>query len=551
VSDLQRLSEGDLLRIPILLILATFYGAAAETGRRMHQRAERILVESEVKFRSVVETAHEAIILTDAGGHIVSWNKAAQHTFGYDPAEIQGQSLKILVPERFREMWGLEWFHAQGGSELIGSTVEFQGLRKDGTEFPCELSLATWTTEDGPFFSAIIRDISERKRMEEWVYRKEEQLRQAQKMEAIGRLASQVAHDFNHVLFVIMSCSQLLLRRSAPDDPAKTKLEEIQKAADRGQTLTQQLLNYGRKQPRKPGKVSPNSIITDLIPMLERLVGKPITIRAELAPALGMVVADTSQLEQVIVNLATNARDAMRKGGTLTIQTRIVGPEEAGLSENVSGAVSAVLIAVSDNGSGMDAETKAHCLEPFFTTKSVGQGTGLGLATVADIVQQSGGRIDIDSEPGRGTTVRLYLPHVESPAAAAPIARPSNPGMARTILVVDDDGHARRAMFEILQHHGYHVLEGTSGTHALALAAQHPDAIDLLLTDVVMPEMNGRDLAARLKEIRPGLKVIFVSGYSPDLISNYGVLNSGSLLLQKPFTPEALASKVRSVIEAR
>jgi len=554
VQDFHRLNEGDLLRIPILLILATFYGAAAETGRRLHQRAERILIESEVKFRSVVETAHEAIVLTDGSGSIISWNKAAQTMFGYQPSDVLGKSLKTLVPERFRTMWGLEWFHEQGGGELIGSTIEFVGVRSDGTEFPSELSLATWETEEGTFFSAIIRDISERKRMEDWVYRKQEQLRQAQKMEAIGRLASQVAHDFNHVLFVIMSCSQLLLRRLPAEDASRGKIDEIQKAADRGQALTQQLLNYGRKQPRKPGKVNVNSIVTDLIPMLERLVGNAIAIRTELTPSAALVMADVSQFEQVIVNLVTNARDAMPDRGTVTIQTRIVGLAESELPIEVPTG-RAVVVSVSDTGAGMDAETKSRCLEPFFTTKSIGQGTGLGLATVSDIIQQSGGRIDIESVLGQGTTVNLHLPLMQvdalTVAALSEQPAPRDQKRLRTILVVDDDGHARRAMFEILRHDGYRVLEGASGSHALSLAASQSEPIDLLLTDVVMPEMNGQDLAARLKQMLPAMKVIYVSGYNPDFASNYGMQSSGNVLLQKPFTPETLSSRVRAALDAR
>lgn len=426
-------TEGELLRVPILLILATFYGAAAEAGRKLHTQAERILRDSEERFRSVVESAHDGIILTDSWGIILSWNRAAQAMFGYGTEEVVSKPLTILISERHQKVQqrSLEWFQGSASRPLDAAPVELIGRRKDGTEFPLELSLATWSTEAGTFFSGILRDISERKRMEEWLYRKEEQLRHDQKIEAVGRLASQVTHDFNHILFVIMSCVDLLLRRVTQADPSFTKLQEIRKAAERGQALTQQLLTFVRRQPPALAYCDLNAVIVNLLPMLERLLGKNIQIVTNLAEELGQVLADRTQLEQVIVNLATNARDAMPLGGVITIETRNVGPGEVAANGPSSGCATAasVMLVVSDTGLGMDEETRIRCLEPFYTTKPIGQGTGLGLATIHDIVKQAGGGVEIASQPGQGTTVRIYLPRVEpipSKSAAGPSASSSH-----------------------------------------------------------------------------------------------------------------------------
>ncbi len=551
----RELLEGELLEIPVLLIMGVFYGAAAETVREVRRRAERMLRESEVKFRSVVQSAPDAVILIDSRGTVVSWNKAAQAIFGYTEREAVGEPLTLFMPERYREahLRGLQRFLSTGESYLLGHAVEFEGLRKDGTEFPFELSITSWSTDRGLYFSGILRDISERKRVDEWVAQKEERLHQAQKMEAIGRLASEVAHDFNHLLFIILGSSELLRRRLAPEDPSVKKLEEISKAVDRGRVMTQRLLSFGRKQPQQPVPLNLNSIVADLAPMLERLLGRGITLVTRLSASLAPVLADTSQLEQVLMNLVTNARDAMPRGGVVTIETATVdgrdvpadGPEGSGPTGPCA------VLAVSDTGVGMEPEVQAHCFDYFFTTKAPDQGTGLGLAMVRSIVQQNGGLVTVRSQPGQGTTFRLYFPQAgRSPATDEPAGPPKAvPRGTETILVVDDDCDARLLMQEWLQQQGYRVLEVADGETALLLAAQQPDPIHLLVTDMAMPAMNGKELARRLSDLRAGLKVLYVSGCSEEVLASYGVTRPGDEWLAKPFTIESLAAKVREVLD--
>lgn len=551
----KELLEGDLLEIPVLLIMAVFYGAAAETVRQVRRRAEQMLRESEIKFRSVVQSAPDAIILIDNRGTVVSWNKAAQAVFGYTEQEAVGEPLTLFMPERYREahLRGVQRLLSTGESYLIGHTIEFEGRRKDGTEFPFELSLSSWTTDSGTYFSGILRDISERKRVDEWIVRKEEQLHQVQKMEAIGRLASEVAHDVNHLLFIILGSSELLRRRLAPKDPSVKKLDEIGKAVERGRALTQRLLSFGREKPQQPTPLNLNTIITDLAPMLERLVGKGITLVTRLAASLNLLLADTGQQEQVLMNLVTNARDAMPQGGAVTIETANVDGREAlaGGSDEGRLAGPCVMLAVSDTGVGMDPQVQAHCFDHFFTTKAPDQGTGLGLATVHSIVRQNGGVITVQSEPGRGTTFRLYFPQVESlPSVDEPavVSKPVPRG-TETILVVDDDREARVLMQEWLQQQGYRVLEVADGETALLLAAQQPEPIHLLVTDVMMPAMNGKELARRLAALRAGLKVLYVSGCSEEVLASYGVTRPGDEWLPKPFTIEGFAAKVREILD--
>jgi PAS domain S-box-containing protein len=503
----------------------------------------------------VVQSAQDAIIVTDGTGTIISWNRAACTIFGYEEQEVIGRSLCLLMPERYREahLMGLRRFLATGESYIMGRTAEFPGLRKDGREFPAEISLATWTTENGRYFSGILRDISERKQVEAFISRKEERLQHSQKMEVIGRFAAEVAHDFNHLLFIIMGSTQLLLKQLAPEDPSVKKLNEIGKAAERGQVLTQRLLNYSHTQPPRRQGVSLNTIVAEMTPLLERLVGKDIRIVANLAPGLGQVEADAGQIEQVLMNLAINARDAMTQGGVLTFHTANVefGP---GLVNERGKAVkpgSYARLAVSDTGIGMPPEVEAQCFAPFFTTKATGQGTGLGLSIVHGIIQRSGGMIDVQSLPGKGTTFLIDLPLVGSAGVQEPpvsAAKPARQG-AKTVLVVDDSVDARMLTKEILEQDGYTVLEASSGEAALALAAEHPEPIDLLITDLMMPEMNGRELALRLTNQRPGMKVLYISAWDEHVAATYGVAGPGVVFLQKPFTPDTLSSKVQALLQ--
>ena len=388
------------------------------------------------------------------------------------------------------------------------------------------------------------RDITEQKKLEE-------QLRQAQKMEAVGRLAGGVAHDFNNLLTAILGNTQLLRRDLGETHPSRADVEEIRKAADRAAALTRQLLAYSRRQVLQPRVLDLNGVVRDMERLLDRLIGEDVTLVTRLATTLGPVRADPGQIEQVVVNLAVNARDAMPHGGVLTIETAEAELDPALVDQPGAAPGPSVMLAVTDTGVGMDAETRAHLFEPFFTTKEVGKGTGLGLATVYGIVKQSGGSIGVYTELGQGTTFRIYLPRVD--AAGAPV-RSSHPAVAiprgtETVLLVEDEVAVRHLANKLLQGAGYTVIAAADATTALALADAHPGPIHLLLTDVVMPRVSGPELAAELLSRRPGARVLYMSGYPGDTVVQRGTLAPGVAFLQKPFTPDILERKVREVLE--
>ena len=387
-------------------------------------------------------------------------------------------------------------------------------------------------------------DITQRTRLEE-------QFRQAQKLEAIGRLAGGVAHDFNNLLSVVIGYAGLGLQRLRPGDPLADDLREIEKAGQRATGLTRQLLAFGRRQLLQPRVIDLDQIVADLRSMLERLLREDIELRVRATPDLGRVLADPGQLEQVLMNLVVNARDAMPDGGRLTIETANVELDEAYAAAQLGARPGRhVMLAVSDTGVGMEPATRARIFEPFFTTKPVGEGTGLGLATVLGIVEQTGGRIVVYSEPGHGTTFKIYLPRTDRAAdvaSASPAAAPA--GAGETILLVEDEDQLRAVACTVLRRHGYVVLEAANGGEAFLIAQDHDGPIDLLLTDVVMPRVSGRRLADQLAAQRPGLKVLFTSGYTDDAIVHHRVIAEGVAFLQKPFTPDALLHKVREVID--
>ncbi len=388
-------------------------------------------------------------------------------------------------------------------------------------------------------------DIIERKQLEE-------RLLHSQKMEAVGRLAGGISHDFNNLLTVITGYSDLAIKWLQTEDPLRHHIEEIRKASDRATRLTSHLLAFSRKQILQPQALDLNAIVADMEKMLRRLIGEDIELRTALDPEPGSIKADPAQIEQVIMNLAVNARDAMPQGGKLTIETAKVFLDNQYATQHFTVAPGLYLmLAVSDTGTGMNEETQSRIFEPFFTTKDIGKGTGLGLSTVYGIIKQSGGNIWVYSEVGRGTTFKMYLPLIAEDAQVYRRSAESEEAMAgtETILLVEDDETVRNLVSEVLQNYGHEVLEAANGGSALLICERHERPIHLLLTDVIMPEMSGSELATRLARLRPEMKSLYMSGYTDDAIVNHGVLEADTPFIQKPFTPMALARKVREVLD--
>ena len=499
-------------------------------------------------LQSVLNHTLDGIISIDERGTISMINRAGEKLFGRGGTEVIGQNVKMLMPEPYHgEHDGyLANYKRTGEAKIIGSGREVQGLRKDGSTFPLDLAVTEFQLDDQRYFVGIVRDISDKKKLEA-------QLRQSQKMEAFGQLAGGVAHDFNNLLTVISGYSDLLLGKLPPGDPKKKMVDQIHGAAERAAALTRQLLAFSRQQVLEPKVLDLNAIISDLEKMLRRLIGEDVRFNTIPGPALSAVKVDAGQIEQVIVNLVVNARDAMPQGGKITIET-----SEAELDEFYTRthpearAGRFVRMAISDTGCGMPPEVKARIFEPFFTTKDVGQGTGLGLAVVHGIVKQSGGNIDVYSEAGVGTTFRVFLPAVE-PEAETPSVHGTEV-ISRgfeTILLVEDEDSVRELVTTVLESYGYTVLTAPEGLAALQLVEGCSQAIDLLVTDVVMPHMGGRQLAETLVAHQPGLKVLFISGYTDDAVVRHGILQANVNFLQKPFTANSLARKVREILDDR
>jgi PAS domain S-box-containing protein len=414
-----------------------------------------------------------------------------------------------------------------------------------------ELVGAAYMVEGRRVIQCSLRDIADRKRAEEEKARLEAQLRQAQKMEAVGQLAGGVAHDFNNLLFVINGRAELAMNGLKADDPLRTQLKLIHETGGRAANLTRQLLAFSRRQALQPQILNLNTVVTDMSKMLFRLIREDITMKMVLCPTLRATKADPGQVEQVLMNLAVNARDAMPRNGTLTIETANVELDETYCRTHAEAKPGHyVMLAVSDTGCGMDEHVKARIFEPFFTTKEQGQGTGLGLATVYGIVKQSDGQIEVYSEVGKGTTLKIYLPETaETPARDAHMIKTIEPRGTETILLVEDEEDVRTLAAEILASKGYDVLLAGDGVEALSVCTKRKGKIDLIITDVVMPKMNGPEMAEKALGLRPGIRVLFMSGYTDGAIGSNGVLSSGTNYLQKPFTPSSLARKVREVLE--
>jgi PAS domain S-box-containing protein len=526
-------------------------GSLVDVSER--KRAEAVLRGSEARHRAVLDSAMDAFVSMDHEGRVTEFNPAAERMFGRTRADVLGRELaSVIIPRSFRDAHrrALGRHLATGEISILGGRVEVAALRADGSEFPVELTVTRARGEDPPAFNASIRDLTDQKRAESARASLEMQLQQAQKMEAVGRLAGGVAHDFNNLLTVITGRAHMLLSRLKPGEPLHRDVELIQKTSRRAVALTSQLLAFSRKQVVQPRVVELGPLVAEVAPMLQRMIGEDLELAVEPVEGSGRVKVDPGQMQQVLMNLAVNARDAMPSGGRVVVSIRDVDVSETtALSQANLPPGPYVMLAVSDTGTGMSAETAAHIFEPFFTTKEQGKGTGLGLSTVYGIVEQSHGHIGVQSELGRGTTFTIYLPRVEEPVAGVPAETGRRlRTTARTVLVVDDEPEVLELATEILRRVGYSVLEARDGATALEVARRHEGEIHLLVTDMVMPGMSGRDLAEQLRALREGLRVLYISGYVQDAATRVALASGRSAFVAKPFTPEVLVDRVRELL---
>jgi PAS domain S-box-containing protein len=514
------------------------------------KRAEEILKASEQRYRDLVENANDIIFTCDMLGNITSLNRAGERVTGYTADE----ALKMNIAQAVSPDDIAKVRHMLSRKRVadVATVYDLELITKSGGRAAVEISSKAIVKDGEPIgVQGIARDITDRKRMEDDLRSSQAQLQQSQRLEAVGQLAGGVAHDFNNLLTAIIGYSDFAMRKMRANNPIRRDLEEIKKAANRAATLTRQLLAFSRKQILKPEVLDLNLVVGDMHKMLQRLIGEDIILVTTLASQPDPVKADRGQLEQIIMNLVVNARDAMPFGGSVTIETANVVFNDAYATDHVPVQPgNYVMLAVSDNGLGMDASTQLHIFEPFFTTKELGKGTGLGLSTVYGIVKQSGGFIWVYSELNVGTTFKIYLPSLtelafdhESTSVEAPDSSETG-----TVLLVEDDPLVRNVALRALETAGYKVLESGNGHGALAMAHSCMDDIDLLITDVVMPLMGGRELAQQLSELHPKTSILFMSGYTDDAVVRHGIMDKDIEYLQKPFTPESLVRRVGEVL---
>ncbi len=513
-------------------------------NEELHRRTTEQLGEYRTRMASIIDTSEDAIYGKDLNGMITSWNKGAERIYGYTPDEIIGKHISILAPsDRTDEIPEILRKIARG---VTVDHFESMRVAKDGRILNVSISVSPLQSAQGEIIgaSAIARDITAQKKAEG-------QLHQSQKMEAIGRLAGGVAHDFNNILGIISACAEFLRDRIENAEPAQY-IENIKKATERGSALTRQLLTFSRSSAIQPRLLDVNERLRDVGKLLRPLMGDDVEILIVAKSPAAVVEADPGQLDQIVVNLAVNARDAMPRGGKFILETRTENFDEEFAEQHQNMAAGKyILLAVSDTGTGMDEATVSRIFEPFFTTKEVGKGTGLGLATVYGIVKQSAGHIMVYSEPGHGTTFKIYLPsadHKIGLGSKAEVETVSPKRHGTTILLVEDDETMRSLTRQLLQQHGYTVLEADDGKSALDVVESHKGPIDLVLTDVVMRRMSGPELVERLHASHPDLKAVFMSGYTGELIAEREVLKRGITLLEKPFSRAALLNTIHQTL---
>jgi PAS domain S-box-containing protein len=520
----------------------TIIGTTFDITDRKQSREE--LRESQTRFAAFMRHLPGVAFMKNRRGQYVFYNEAALGLFHVEPSAFLGKTDHEVWPSEYADRF------------VSNDTVVFRTKKPvEAVEaVPHKQAVHYWLiykfpildeNEEVQFIGGVGIDITERRELED-------QLRQSQKMEAVGRLAGGVAHDFNNLLTVISGYGDMIMRGLPAQDPLHSCIEEVLKASSRATSLTNQLLAFSRRQVIQPKILDLNILVANMDRMLRRVIGEHIELETLLSPGLGNVKADAGQLEQVIMNLSVNARDAMPEGGKLCIRTTNVDiPRSSRLHADVRPG-SYVRLTVADTGKGMDAEIMIHLFEPFYTSKATGKGTGLGLSTVYGIVKQSSGEIVVESEPGSGATFHIYLPRATGATDASLASRPEQVVRSgtETILLVEDEPGVRQLVREMLNRLGYTILEAGGGAEALRIFAQHQGAIDLLLTDVIMPQMSGRDLAQRLRTVQPALKVLYISGYTDDMLAHHGVLEPNVYLLPKPFAPDELAKKLREVLDA-
>lgn len=498
----------------------------------------------EIIYKEIFDSISEAICILDENGVFLNVNKYAEKMYQYPRECLIGKTQEFVsTPDKndlnaftnaIRKAYAgeLQWY-------------EFWGLKKDGTVFPEEINLTQGEYVGKRVVVALARDISNRRVLEE-------QLRQSQKMESIGELAGGAAHDFNNILTVINGYAQILMKKFARDDPVYESMKRVLEAGEKGARLTNQLLSFSRKQTINPEVLDLNEVIANIQNMLTRLISESIRLEAMLGEGIGAVKVDRGQLEQVIINIVINARDAMPNGGKLTLETKNVNFDQSYIKTHFGAPTGKyVMLAISDTGIGMDKEIQEHIFEPFFTTKEKGTGTGLGLSIVYGIVKQSGGEITVYSEKGLGTSFSIYFPDVQEGIISEEkdvLSKSFDLSGTETILIVEDEDMVREMVSESLRPYGYHLIEARDGNDAMLRCKEYKKPIDIVLTDIVMPQMSGKELIVRLRELNPGVKVLFMSGYTDKTVVNYGILDLHANFIHKPFSLVELIRKIREIL---